>query len=97
MTTDEVLDWGWSGPMARGSGVNWDLRRDNPYSSYEEFDFVVPLGQNGDTYDRYLVRMQEMLQSARIVGQAVEKIHRPNPGTSSATTPGSAAAQRTGL
>ena len=45
MTPDEVLDWGWSGPMARGSGVNWDLRRDNPYSSYEDFDFVVPLGK----------------------------------------------------
>ena len=80
MSKDEVLDWGWSGPMARGSGVDWDLRRDNPYSSYEEFDFVVPLGQNGDTYDRYLVRMQEMLQSARIVNQAVEKIQQTEPG-----------------
>jgi len=74
MTPDEVLDWGWSGPMARGSGVDWDLRRDNSYSSYEDFDFVVPLGKNGDTYDRYLVRMQEMLQSARIVQQALEKL-----------------------
>ncbi|MHB8068004.1 MAG: NADH dehydrogenase (quinone) subunit D [Desulfobaccales bacterium] len=80
MTPDEVLDWGWSGPMARGSGVNWDLRRDNPYSSYEEFDFVVPLGQNGDTYDRYLVRMEEMLQSNRIVGQALEKLADTEPG-----------------
>ncbi len=74
MTTDEVLDWGWSGPMARGSGVDWDLRRDNPYSSYEDFDFDVPLGnQSGDTYYRYLVRMQEMLQSNRILRQALEK------------------------
>ena len=81
MSKDEVLDWGWSGPMARGSGIDWDLRRDNPYSSYEEFDFVVPLGKNGDTYDRYLVRMQEMLQSARIVSQAVEKIQQTEPGT----------------
>ncbi len=80
MSKDEVLDWGWSGPMARGSGLDWDLRRDNPYSSYEEFDFVVPLGKNGDTYDRYLVRMQEMLQSNRIVRQALEKIAQTEPG-----------------
>jgi len=75
MTPDEVLDWGWSGPMARGSGVDWDLRRDNPYSSYEDFDFVVPLGnQEGDTYSRYLVRMEEMIQSNRIVRQVLEKL-----------------------
>ncbi len=80
MSKDEVLDYGWSGPMARGSGIDWDLRRDNPYSSYEEFDFVVPLGQEGDTYSRYLVRMQEMLQSARIISQAVDKIQQTEPG-----------------
>lgn len=80
MTPEEVLDWGWSGPMARGSGINWDLRRDNPYSSYEEFDFVVPLGKNGDTYDRYLVRMEEMLQANRIVRQALEKLAETEPG-----------------
>jgi NADH-quinone oxidoreductase subunit D len=80
MTADEALDWGWSGPMARGSGINWDLRRDNPYSSYEEFDFVVPLGKNGDTYDRYLVRMEEMLQANRIVRQALEKLADTPPG-----------------
>ena len=75
MTADEALDWGWSGPMARGSGVDWDLRRDNPYSSYEDFDFDVPLGTKaGDTYSRYLVRMQEMLQSNRILRQALEKL-----------------------
>jgi NADH-quinone oxidoreductase subunit D len=75
MTKEEVLDWGWSGPMARGSGVDWDLRRDNPYSSYEDFDFEVPLGtREGDTYSRYLVRMQEMLQANRIVRQALEKL-----------------------
>ncbi len=74
MTADEALDWGWSGPMSRGSGVDWDLRRDNPYSSYEDFEFEVPLGKNGDTYDRYLVRMQEMLQSNRIIRQALEKL-----------------------
>jgi NADH-quinone oxidoreductase subunit D len=81
MSAAEALDWGWSGPMARGSGVDWDLRRDNPYSSYEEFDFEVPLGnQEGDTYSRYLVRMQEMLQSNRIVKQALEKIAQTEPG-----------------
>lgn len=80
MTPDEVLDWGWSGPMARGSGVNWDLRRDNPYSSYEDFDFVVPLGRNGDTYDRYLVRMEEMLQANRIVRQVLERLPDLPPG-----------------
>ncbi len=74
MTAEEALDWGWSGPMARGSGIDWDLRRDNPYSSYEDFDFIVPLGKNGDTYDRYLVRMEEMRQSARIVTQALDKL-----------------------
>jgi NADH-quinone oxidoreductase subunit D len=81
MTPEEVLDWGWSGPMARGSGVDWDLRRDNPYSRYEEFDFEVPLGNKaGDTYSRYLVRLAEMLQANRIVGQALEKIAQTEPG-----------------
>ena len=87
MSPEEVLDWGWSGPMARGSGVNWDLRRDNPYSSYEEFDFVVPLGKNGDTYDRYLVRMEEMLQANRIVRQALEKLADTEPGDIKAKDP----------
>jgi len=81
MSAADALDWGWSGPMARGSGVDWDLRRDNPYSSYEEFEFVVPLGtKEGDTYSRYLVRMQEMLQSNRIVKQALDKIAATEPG-----------------
>jgi NADH-quinone oxidoreductase subunit D len=74
MTAEEALDWGWSGPMARGSGIDWDLRRDNPYSSYEDFDFIVPLGKNGDTYDRYLVRMEEMRQSMRIIRQALRDL-----------------------
>ncbi|MCL6622148.1 MAG: NADH dehydrogenase (quinone) subunit D [Syntrophobacterales bacterium] len=75
MTKEECLQWGWSGPMARGSGVDWDLRRDNPYSSYEDFDFNIPLGtREGDVYSRYLVRMQEMLESAKIVRQALEKL-----------------------
>jgi NADH-quinone oxidoreductase subunit D len=81
LSAADALDWGWSGPMARGSGVDWDLRRDNPYSSYDEFEFEVPLGtREGDTYSRYLVRMQEMLQSNRIVKQALEKIAKTEPG-----------------
>ncbi|RJR39755.1 MAG: NADH dehydrogenase (quinone) subunit D [Deltaproteobacteria bacterium] len=87
MSADEALDWGWSGPMARGSGINWDLRRDNPYSSYEDFDFVVPLGKNGDTYDRYLVRMEEMLQANRIVKQVLERLPDLPPGDIKAKDP----------
>ncbi len=74
MTKDEAIDWGWSGPMSRGSGVDWDLRRDTPYSSYQDFDFKIPLGENGDTYDRYLVRMEEMVQSNLICRQVLEKM-----------------------
>ena len=57
MSAADALDWGWSGPMARGSGVDWDLRRDNPYSSYDEFEFEVPLGTGkGDTYRPWTAR-----------------------------------------
>ncbi len=74
MTKEEAIDWGWSGPMSRGSGVDWDIRRDTPYSSYQDFDFKIPLGENGDTYDRYLVRMEEMVQSNLICRQVLEKM-----------------------
>lgn len=74
VTKEEALDYGWSGPMARGSGVDWDIRRDEPYSSYQDFDFKIPLGTNGDTYDRYLVRMEEMIQSNLICRQVLEKL-----------------------
>jgi NADH-quinone oxidoreductase subunit D len=74
LTVDEVLDYGLSGPVARGSGIAWDVRRADPYCGYEEFDFVVPVGQNGDTYDRYLVRMEEMRQSCRIILQALDRL-----------------------
>ena len=74
MSKDDAIDWGWSGPMARGSGVDWDIRRDTPYSSYADFEFKIPLGQNGDTYDRYLVRMEEMVQSNLICRQVLEKM-----------------------
>ena len=59
-----------TGPVLRASGVQWDLRKAQPYSSYKEFDFDIPTGPNGDTYDRYIVRMAEMRQSLRIIRQA---------------------------
>ena len=71
------MDWGFSGVMARGSGLAWDLRRAQPYECYDEFDFLIPTGKNGDCYDRYLVRMEEMRQSLRIMKQAIEKLRAP--------------------
>lgn len=73
-TEQDVVDRGWSGIMARGSGLAWDLRRSQPYECYDEFDFEVPVGTNGDCYDRYLLRMEEMRQSTRIIRQAVAKL-----------------------
>lgn len=70
----DCLDWGYSGVMVRGSGMAWDLRRSQPYECYEEFDFKVPVGKNGDCYDRYLIRMEEMRQSVHIMRQAIEKL-----------------------
>jgi NADH-quinone oxidoreductase subunit D len=72
VTIEEVLDWGWSGPIARAAGLAWDLRKSNPYCGYEQYEFDIPLGDQGDTFDRYQVRMEEMRQSARIIGQALE-------------------------
>lgn len=73
-TEQDVVDRGWSGIMARGSGLAWDLRRSQPYECYDEFDFEVPVGTNGDCYDRYLLRMEEMRQSTRIIRQAIAKL-----------------------
>ena len=78
-TADEALAWGFSGPMLRGSGVPWDLRKSQPYDGYEKFDFDIPIGKNGDCYDRYLIRMEEMKQSNRIIKQCVDWL-RANPG-----------------
>ena len=74
LEADRALEFGISGPMLRGSGVDWDLRKARPYAAYAEVDFDVPLGKNGDTYDRYLVRVEEMRQSARIVLQCLDQI-----------------------
>jgi len=72
LTPDEAIAWGLSGPSLRGSGVNWDIRKNEPYSSYDKFDFKVPTRPEGDVYARYLVRLEEMRQSLRIVQQAME-------------------------
>lgn len=70
----DALDWGFSGVMLRGSGINWDLRKSQPYEIYDEVDFDIPVGDNGDCYDRYLIRMAEMKQSLRIISQCLDKI-----------------------
>lgn len=79
VSREDALDWGFSGAMLRGSGVAWDLRKSQPYDSYEEFEFDVPVGKTGDCYARYLIRMEEMFQSIKIMKQAIEKL-RNTPG-----------------
>jgi NADH-quinone oxidoreductase subunit D len=74
MGAAEALDHGLSGPLLRASGVAYDVRKDFPYLDYETYDFDVPIGSNGDVYDRYLVRMEEMRQSVRILEQALERL-----------------------
>ncbi len=77
VTEQDIQDWGFSGVMVRGSGLAWDLRRAQPYECYDEFDFQIPTGVNGDCYDRYLVRMEEMRQSTYIIQQAIAKLRAP--------------------
>ena len=74
MNAEQALDWGFSGPMLRASNVAWDLRRNQPYEVYDRMDFLIPVGKNGDCYDRYLVRMEEMRQSVRIIKQCLEQL-----------------------
>lgn len=74
ITEEDALKWGYSGVMVRGSGMAWDLRRSQPYECYDEFDFKIPVGKNGDCYDRYLCRMQEMRESTSIIRQAIAKL-----------------------
>lgn len=69
---EDCIAMGVTGPVLRASGVRWDIRKAQPYSSYQDFDFEIPIGLNGDTYDRYIVRIKEMRQSVRIIRQAVE-------------------------
>lgn len=75
---ETAMDFGFTGPMLRGSGVDYDIRKDEPYLLYDELDFVVPVGTHGDTFDRYLVRMEEMRQSISLVEQALERLE-PGP------------------
>ena len=79
VSPEQALAWGMTGPMLRGSGVEWDLRKKQPYASYAEVDFDIPVGTAGDCYDRYLVRVAEMRQSARIIQQCVQWL-KANPG-----------------
>jgi len=74
LTGAECIELGATGPVLRGSGVKWDLRKAQPYCGYEKFGFDIPIGKNGDTYDRYLVRIEEMRQSVRILRQATANI-----------------------
>lgn len=79
VSEDDIQKYGFSGVMVRGSGLAWDLRRSQPYECYDEFDFQIPVGKNGDCYDRYLCRMEEMTQSIHIIRQAITKL-RAEPG-----------------
>ena len=74
---DTCWKWGFSGVMVRGSGAAWDLRKSQPYECYEELDFDIPIGKNGDCYDRYCIRMEEMRQSVRIMKQCIAKLRQP--------------------
>jgi NADH-quinone oxidoreductase subunit D len=71
---EDAIAYGMSGPSLRGSGVNWDIRKATPYSGYEQYDFSVPLGEHGDVYDRFLVRILEMRECVKIIRQAVDKL-----------------------
>jgi len=74
ITEEDILNYGFTGVMVRGSGFAWDLRRSQPYECYDEFDFQIPVGKNGDCFDRYLVRMEEMRQSLSIMRQCIDKL-----------------------
>lgn len=74
VTREQAIDWAFTGPMLRGSGVAWDLRRNQPYECYSDLDFDIPVGKTGDCYARYLIRMEEMRQSVKIMKQCIEKM-----------------------
>ena len=74
VTPGQAFDWGFTGVMLRGSGIAWDLRKSQPYDVYEDMDFDIPIGKNGDCYDRYLVRVEEIRQSLRIITQCLDEI-----------------------
>jgi NADH-quinone oxidoreductase subunit D len=74
LSGEDAIAYGVTGPMLRGSGVKWDIRKAQPYEAYDQVEFEVPTGEHGDTYDRYIVRMEEMRQSVRIIRQCVERL-----------------------
>lgn len=74
ISLEDAISWGLTGPCLRACGMDWDIRKKEPYLSYEQFDFEIPVGENGDVYDRYLVRMEEMRQSANIIKQALRNL-----------------------
>jgi NADH-quinone oxidoreductase subunit D len=74
VSPERALNLGFTGPMLRGSGIAWDLRKKQPYEVYDRMAFDIPVGKNGDCYDRYLVRMEEMRQSLRIIKQCIEEM-----------------------
>jgi NADH-quinone oxidoreductase subunit D len=78
VSLEDAWRWGFSGVMVRGSGATWDLRKAQPYECYSELDFDIPIGKNGDCYDRYLIRMEEMRQSVHIMKQCVERLKGPD-------------------
>jgi NADH-quinone oxidoreductase subunit D len=77
VSLEDAWKWGFSGVMVRGSGAAWDLRKSQPYECYDELEFDIPIGKNGDCYDRYLIRMEEMRQSVRIMKQCIAKLNAP--------------------
>jgi NADH-quinone oxidoreductase subunit D len=92
ISAQEAANYGLTGPSLRGSGVAYDVRKAFPYSSYNDFDFQIPVGENGDVYDRYLVRMEEFKQSINIIGQAIENlpegpVQTDNPWITNPATP----------
>lgn len=74
VSKEEALSWGFSGPMIRGSGIAWDLRKSQPYEIYDKVEFDIPVGKNGDSYDRYLIRVAEMRESLKIINQCIKQI-----------------------
>ncbi|MVN20050.1 NADH-quinone oxidoreductase subunit D [Mucilaginibacter arboris] len=84
---ETALSYSWSGPLLRATGVDYDVRAMEPYSSYEDFDFEVPVGTNGDVYSRFMVRNEEMKQSMRMIGQALQKLEKEPKGVFHADVP----------
>jgi len=87
VTAETALSYSWSGPILRATGIDYDVRAQEPYSSYQDFDFEVPVGTNGDVYNRFLVRNEEMWQSLRIIEQAMQKIEKEDSSIFHAVVP----------